>query len=345
LREQLQLRFAVGGAAALGRAAVMLVGGYRALEGHITPGDLVVFLAYVGMLYEPIETLASITVSAAGAHANAQRVFEVLDSEHSLVADAAAPAVVSSESNARGEVAFRDVTFAYVAGMPVLRGVSFTASPGEVLAIVGPTGAGKSTLVSLLLRFFDPCEGKVLIDGKDLRTIPMSELRGSISILLQDALLLPTTIAENIAYGRPEAIREEIIAAARAAHADEFIERLPRGYETVVGERGATLSGGEQQRIAIARAFLKAAPIIVLDEPTSALDAHSEAAILDALTRLAAGRTCIVIAHRASTIRRADRVLELNSGSVVSERRPPETAHRPRRRVVEHKQDAAVAPG
>jgi ATP-binding cassette subfamily B protein len=342
LREQLQLRFAVGGAAALGRAAVMLVGGYRALEGHVTPGDLVVFLAYVGMLYEPIETLASITVSAAGAHANAQRVFEVLDSEHSLVTDAVVPAVASSSCTPRGNVEFRDVTFSYVAGTPVLRGMTFAASPGEVLAIVGPTGSGKSTLVSLLLRFFDPCEGQVLVDGVDVRAIRLSELRGSISILLQDALLLPTTIAENIAYGRPDATLEEIVEAARAAHADEFIARLPQGYDTVVGERGATLSGGEQQRIAIARAFLKAAPILVLDEPTSALDAHSEAAIVDALMRLASGRTCIVIAHRASMIRRADRVLELSSGSVARERRPQEAAHRQRKQVIEYKQGAAV---
>jgi ATP-binding cassette subfamily B protein len=345
LREQLRLRFAVGGAAALGRAAVMLVGGYRALEGHITPGDLVVFLAYVGMLYEPIETLASATVSAAGAHANAERVFEVLDSEHSLVADAAAAEPAGAAASVHGDVEFRNVTFAYVAGTPVLREVSLTASPGEVMAIVGPTGAGKSTLVSLLLRFFDPCAGQVLIDGRDIRTMRLDDLRGSISILLQDALLLPTTIAENIAYGRPEATREEIQAAARAAHAAEFIERLPLGYDTVVGERGATLSGGEQQRIAIARAFLKAAPILVLDEPTSALDAHSEAAIVDAVERLAAGRTCIVIAHRASTIRRADRVLEFNRGSLVGERRSDHAARHPSRRPIEHERGAAVAPG
>jgi ATP-binding cassette subfamily B protein/subfamily B ATP-binding cassette protein MsbA len=209
------------------------------------------------------------------------------------------------------------VWFGYEPGRPVLRGVSFAARPGGVVAVVGPTGAGKSTLAGLLPRFFDPDEGRVSLDGRDLRELRLESVRASVSLVLQESFLFPFSIAENIAYGRPGASRAEIEAAARAANAHEFVCRLPDGYETVVGERGATLSGGERQRVAIARALLKDAPVLVLDEPTSALDAETEESLLGALERLMEGRTTIVIAHRLSTIRRADLILVLRDGRIV----------------------------
>jgi ATP-binding cassette subfamily B protein/subfamily B ATP-binding cassette protein MsbA len=224
----------------------------------------------------------------------------------------------------RGEVVVEDVRFGYELGRPVLRGVSFSAGPGEVVAIVGPTGAGKSTLVGLLPRFFDPDEGCVRLDGHDLRDLRLRQVRGSVSLVLQESFLFPFSIAENIAYGRPGASREEIVAAARAANADRFIAGLPDGYDTVVGERGATLSGGERQRVAIARALLKDAPVLILDEPTSALDAETEGALLEALERLMVGRTTVIIAHRLSTVRRADVILVLREGQIVERGRHEE---------------------
>ena len=198
-----------------------------------------------------------------------------------------------------------------------LRGVSFEARRGEVVAVVGPTGAGKSTLAGLLPRFFDPDRGSVRLDGRDLRDVRLETVRESVSLVLQESFLFPFSIAENIAYGRPGASREEVEAAARAANAHEFVSDLPDGYDTLVGERGATLSGGERQRVAIARALLKDAPVLVLDEPTSALDAETEQSLLAALERLMAGRTTLVIAHRLSTIRRADQILVLRAGEIV----------------------------
>jgi ATP-binding cassette subfamily B protein/subfamily B ATP-binding cassette protein MsbA len=209
------------------------------------------------------------------------------------------------------------VRFGYEPDRPVVADVSFEARPGEVVAVVGPTGAGKSSLVSLLVRFFDPWEGRITLDGHDIRDLRLRSLRHQVAVVLQDPFILPLTVAENIAYGRPAASLDDIRAAAAAANADEFIRRLPRGYDTVIGEHGATLSGGEKQRLAIARALVKDAPVLVLDEPTSALDARTESLLLDALDRLMKGRTTLVIAHRLSTIRHADQIVVLEHGRIV----------------------------
>jgi ATP-binding cassette subfamily B protein/subfamily B ATP-binding cassette protein MsbA len=209
------------------------------------------------------------------------------------------------------------VTFGYEADRPAVSDIRLEARPGEVVALVGPTGAGKSTLAALLTRFYDPWEGRVTFDGLDLRQVQLASLRARVALVLQDPFLLPVTVAENIAYGRPGATREDIEAAARAANAHGFIERLPEGYDTVIGEHGATLSGGERQRIAIARALLKDATVLVLDEPTSALDTQTEALLLEALECLVRGRTTFIIAHRLSTIRHADRIAVLEAGRIV----------------------------
>jgi ATP-binding cassette subfamily B protein/subfamily B ATP-binding cassette protein MsbA len=218
-----------------------------------------------------------------------------------------------------GHVLIEKVTFGYGSGHSVIEDITIEARPGQTVAIVGPTGAGKSSLLSLIPRLFDPRDGRVVIDGMDVREAKLSSLRAQISIVLQEPFLLPLTIAENIAYSRPPATRPEIEMAAKAAGAHEFISQLPDGYETIIGERGATLSGGERQRLSIARALLKDAPILILDEPTSALDAQTEVQLLDALDRLKKGRTTFIIAHRLSTIRGADRIVVLNNGRVEEE--------------------------
>ncbi|MEA2197601.1 MAG: ATP-binding cassette, subfamily bacterial [Solirubrobacteraceae bacterium] len=297
----------------LGTGIVLLVGGQAVLHHHLTIGDLLVFASYVGILQGQIAGLTGIYSTLQGARPSIDRVVEVLD----------APADVEDRRGAvvlggvRGEVAVEGVSFGYEVGRPVLRGVSFSAGPGEVVAVVGPTGAGKTTLVGLLPRFFDPDEGRVLLDGRDVRELRLRQVRDSVSLVLQESFLFPFSIAENIAYGRPGASREEVVEAARAANAHEFVVRLPDGYDTVVGERGATLSGGERQRVAIARALLKDAPVLILDEPTSALDAETEGSLLQALERLMVGRTTVIIAHRLSTIRRADQILVLREGRIV----------------------------
>jgi ATP-binding cassette, subfamily B, bacterial len=209
------------------------------------------------------------------------------------------------------------VAFGYEPNRSVLQGISLEVFPGETIALVGPTGAGKSTFVSLLLRFFDPCDGRILFNGVDLRQATLDSLRGQISIVLQEPFLLPFSIADNIAYGCPGATREQVVAAAEAAHAHEFIVQLPQGYDTLIGERGATLSGGQKQRLAIARALVRDTPVVILDEPTSALDTETESQLLEALERLSAKRTTFVIAHRLSTIRGADRIIVLEGGRIA----------------------------
>jgi ATP-binding cassette subfamily B protein/subfamily B ATP-binding cassette protein MsbA len=309
---QLRFKILVGLATAAGTAGILWVGAERVLDGRLTLGSLLVVLAYLTSLYTPLEALTYAPATIQGAAGSARRVLEVLETDREVVDQPGARTL----GRAHGHVHVDDVTFGYDAGRPVLRGVSLEARPGEVVAIVGPTGAGKSTLVSLIPRFFDPWTGAVRIDGSDVRGAQVHSLRQQIALLLQEPFLFPMTVAENIAYGRPGATRAEIEAAARAARADEFIARLPAGYDTSIGERGAALSGGERQRLAIARALVKDAPILILDEPTSSLDAETERTLMGALERLMRGRTVLIIAHRLSTVRRADRIVVVAEGAV-----------------------------
>jgi ATP-binding cassette subfamily B protein/subfamily B ATP-binding cassette protein MsbA len=310
---ELHVQILVGLTTAAGTAAIFWIGARHVLEGRLTVGAILVFLSYLASLYGPLESLTHLSSTMQSAAGSARRVMEVLEAEREVTDRAGAMPLVME----RGLVRLENVTFGYDPGQPVLRDVCFEARPGQTVAIVGPTGAGKSTLVSLVPRFFDPWAGRVTVDGCDVRDVQLKSLRRQVALVLQEAFLFPLTIAENIAYGRPEASRAEIEAAAQAANAHAFIERLPAGYETLVGERGATLSGGERQRLAIARALLKDAPILILDEPTSALDAETEGLLLEALERLMRGRTTLLIAHRLSTIRGADWIVALQGGRLV----------------------------
>jgi ATP-binding cassette subfamily B protein/subfamily B ATP-binding cassette protein MsbA len=295
----------------------MAVGGFQVLNGALSVGSLLVFLSYVAALYSPMEALAYLPASYAAASARARRVMEVLDADREVRDRPGAMVLAEDRRGERGHIQLEDVSFGYESARPVLHAISLDVQRGETIALVGPTGAGKTTLASLIPRFFDPWEGRVMLDGRDIRDIELESLRRQVALVLQDPFLLPLTAAENIAYGRPEASREEIVAAAEAANADEFIRELPEGYDTVLSERGASLSGGQKQRLAIARALLKDAPILILDEPTSALDSETEALLLEALDRLMQGRTTFIIAHRLSTIRDADRIVVLENGRVV----------------------------
>jgi len=312
---QIQFKVSIDGTLAVGTAAIMLVGGLQVLEGSLSIGSLIVFLSYLTALYAPLLTFAYLAPTLASAAGSARRVAEVLDD----------PALVPEKKGARdlhvprqpGHVRLEGVVFGYEPGVTVLHGIDFEARPGETVALVGATGAGKSTLVALIPRLFDPWNGRVLIDGQDVRDATLVSVRRRTALVLQETFLLPLTVAQNIAYGRPEAARAEIEAAARFANAHRFISALENGYDSVIGERGLTLSAGQRQRISIARALLQDAPIVVMDEPTSALDASSEHQIVAALRRLMQGRTCIIIAHRLSTVRHADRIVVLDHGRVV----------------------------
>lgn len=298
-----------------GAAAVLMLylGALRVMEGRLSVGDLLVFLGYLTALYGPVSALGAAVGYGIAVVTRSRRVFALLDSDEE-VAERPDAVVLG---RARGEVVFEDVSFGYEEGRMILRGVSLKARPGQITAVVGATGAGKTSLVSLLSRFYDPQHGRVLLDGRDLRELSLKSLRENVSLVLQEPFLFPLSVADNIAFGRPDATRAEIVEAARAAHAHDFIEQLSGGYDTVLGERGASLSGGERQRIAIARAVLKDAPVLVLDEPTSALDAHTEGKIFEALSRLMKDRTTFIISHRLSTIRRADQILALHDGHIV----------------------------
>ena len=298
---------------ALGTAAMIYVGTLHVLGGRLSLGELTIFISYLAMLYAPIEALTQTVWALEGAAAGAQRCFEVLDHADD-VRDA--PDAIRITST-RGAIRFEDVDFGYDPDRLILRGVNLEIDPGERVAFVGGTGAGKSTLLSLVPRFYDPNGGSISLDGRDLHGITKKSLRGQISIVLQDTLLFSTTVRENITYGRPDASAQDIVAAAKRAQAHEFIQALPRGYDSPVGERGGHLSVGQRQRIGIARAFLKDSPILLLDEPTSALDATTERAIMDTLEELMRGRTTLIITHRLTTVHHLDKIVVLKNGRVA----------------------------
>ncbi len=323
----LQFKVGTSGVTAVGTAVLMALGGLQVLQGSLTLGSLLVFLSYLGSLYAPLESLAYIGQSHAVASAGARRVLEVLEAGEE-VREAADARALPPATTRGAHLRLEGVSFGYDPHRPVLHRLSLEVQPGETVALVGRTGAGKSTLVSLIPRFFDPQEGRVLFDGIDVRELQLASLRSRVALVLQEPFLLPLSVAENLAYGKPGATREEIEAAAVAANADGFIRRLPQGYDTVLGERGATLSGGEKQRLSIARALLKDAPVLILDEPTSALDVETEASVLEALERLMEGRTTFLIAHRLSTVQRADRVVMLDEGQAIDQGPPDGFLHR-----------------
>jgi ATP-binding cassette subfamily B protein len=298
-----------------GTALVLAVGGLHVMDGRLTVGGLLVVIAYLAAVYNPLSSIAHTSGSLQQAIVSARRVREIL----ALAPEPFdAPDAVDA-SGVAGHVRFDNVSFAYDEGRPILDGVSFLARPGEMVALVGLTGAGKTTLASLLPRFFEPTSGRVLIDGVEASRYSLRSLRERIALVPQEPALFSGTILDNIRYGRLEASDAEVEAAARAAQVHRFVQRLPKGYRTEVAEAGATLSGGERQRMGIARALLKNAPILILDEPTSSLDAISEEAVFDALRHLREGRTTIVIAHRLSTIRRATRILVLHEGRLIAQ--------------------------
>jgi ATP-binding cassette subfamily B protein len=301
---------------ALGIGLVLWVGGGQVLRGQLEVGQLVAFMLYAGMFfYEPIGRLHGLNQMLQSARAAAARVFDILDAPGER---AQTPTVtLASAWRAHGEVAYDRVGFGYGPGKTTLRNISLHARPGEMIALVGPTGAGKSTLVSLLPAFYEATEGRITIDGRDIRDLPLEQLRAQIAVVSQEAFLFNGTLRENILYGCLSATGEQLIAAARAANCHDFIARLPEGYDSRVGERGVKLSVGEKQRVSIARALLKDAPILILDEATASVDTQTERLIQEALERLMAGRTSFVIAHRLSTILRADQILVVRGGEIV----------------------------
>lgn len=305
-------------------AGMYYLGTMHVLRGTLSLGSLLVFTAYLLMLYQPLESLTYTAWAMEGATAGARRCFEILDRQDDVVDS---PKAVAIEKT-KGAISFQNASFGYNSTREILSNISLEIAPNQIVALVGGTGAGKSTLVSLVPRFYDPTAGHLTLDGRDIREITKKSLRQQIAIVLQDTLLFSTTVRENIAYGRPGANDEEIREAARRAQADEFISKLPDAYESQVGERGGHLSVGQRQRIGIARAFLKNAPILLLDEPTSALDPTTESAIMETIKELMRGRTTIIITHRIATIHGVDQILVLDNGRVVEQGRGPELVAR-----------------
>lgn len=310
---------------ALGTAAVLFIGVRHVQQGTLTLGELLMVIAYLSQLYEPLKTISKKAATLQSSFASAERVFEFMDEPHDVPqAPHAVPLL-----RARGDVEFRHVSMRYAGGPEVLHDLSFRVEKDATVGIFGATGAGKTTLVSLLVRFYDPTAGAVLLDGLDLRGYQVADLRRQVAFVLQEPVLFSTSIGENIRYARPNASLADVVAAAEQADAHEFIGRLPDGYDTLVGERGMRLSGGERQRISLARAFLKDGRVLVLDEPTSSVDVASEARILEATERLARGRTTFMIAHRASTLARCDMWVELRGGQLSDASRPQAAGYEP----------------
>jgi len=305
---------------AVGTAVVLWFGTRMVLQGGLSAGSLIVFIFYLGKMYKPMQDLSKMTDAYSKASVGYERIREVLETERG----------VKDSLRARraprfgGRIEFENVSFEYEPGRPVLREVSLAVGPGQLAALVGPTGAGKTTLVSLIPRLYDPCSGSVKIDGQDVRRFTQHSLRQQISLVLQETLLFHGSVWYNIAYGKPGATRREIVRAAELANASEFIDKMADGYDTIIGERGVTLSGGQRQRIAIARAVIRNEPILILDEPTTGLDAASERLVFEALDRLMKGKTCLVIAHRLSTVRGADVIFVVNDGRIVESGRHQE---------------------
>jgi len=309
---------AIGATIAVGGASVLYVGARQVQSDAMTLGDLLLVMGYLSQMYGPLKTMARKAGSLHSHLASAERVFGLLDEP----TQPPEPPHPQRMGRAHGAVTFHDVAFGYEPGRPVIRGVSFEVTPGSRVGISGATGAGKTTLMGLLMRFYDPTAGEILLDGVDLRDLAIRDVRAQFGVVLQEPILFSTSVAQNIAYARPEAHESEIVAAARAANAHGFVTALPDGYSTQVGDRGVRLSGGERQRISLARAFLKDAPILILDEPTSSVDVHTEATIMDAMGRLMEGRTSFMIAHRLGTLRLCDTRIEIDAGQVVPHRTP-----------------------
>ena len=304
----------------VGTAVMYYIGTLHVLAGTLTLGSLLVFSAYLLMLYQPLESLTYTAWAMEGATAGAKRCFEILDRQDDVVDSQGAVAI----SSAQGAIGFQAVSFGYAADRYVLREIDLRIEPNQIVGLAGGTGAGKSTLLSLVPRFYDPTTGSITLDGRDIRQITKKTLRAQIAIVLQDTLLFSTTVRENIAYGRPDATEEEIIEAARRAQADEFIREMPQEYNSLVGERGGHLSVGQRQRIGIARAFLKNAPILLLDEPTSALDPATESAIMETIKELMRGRTTLIATHRLATIHNLDQIIVLDHGRIIEQGPGPE---------------------
>jgi len=300
---------------AAGTAAILWVGTRHVLAGDLSVGEMIVFTSYLASLYAPINSIFQTYGLVQSAKAGVRRAFEILESEERLPDGSR----VFQPLGPRGQISFEDVSFGYDASQPVLKKINLHVAAGKKIAIVGPTGAGKSTLVSLLPRFYDPQSGRVKIDGVDIREFELKSLRQKIAMILQPPLVFPLTIRENIAYGRPDASMEEIVSAAQVAQVHEFVEQLPQKYETVVSEQGASLSEGQKLRLTIARGILLNAPILILDEPTSSVDSETEALIMDGLEQWMADRTTFIIAHRLSTVRQADLILVLRDGHIVEQ--------------------------